>query len=44
MIARVLAFSVHQRWLVALLTVAAAAFGGLVDDQAADRCRARHHQ
>jgi heavy metal efflux system protein len=28
MIARILAFSVHQRWLVALLTVAAAAFGG----------------
>jgi heavy metal efflux system protein len=27
-IARVLSFSVHQRWLVALLTVAAAAFGG----------------
>ena len=27
MIARVLAFSVHQRWLVALLTLAAAAFG-----------------
>jgi heavy metal efflux system protein len=28
MIARILAFSVHQRWLVVLLTVAAAAFGG----------------
>jgi heavy metal efflux system protein len=28
MIARVLSFSVHQRWLVALLTLAAAAFGG----------------
>ncbi len=28
MIARILAFSVHQRWLVALLTLAAAAFGG----------------
>jgi cobalt-zinc-cadmium resistance protein CzcA len=28
MIARVLSFSVHQRWLVVLLTVAAAAFGG----------------
>src|ERR1700730_2092037 len=28
MIARVLSFSVHQRWLVALLTVAAATFGG----------------
>ena len=27
MIARVLSFSVHQRWLVALLTLAAAAFG-----------------
>lgn len=27
MIARILAFSVHQRWLVALLTLAAAAFG-----------------
>jgi cobalt-zinc-cadmium resistance protein CzcA len=27
MIARVLSFSVHQRWLVALLTAAAAAFG-----------------
>ncbi|MGL4284722.1 MAG: efflux RND transporter permease subunit [Phreatobacter sp.] len=27
MIARVLAFSVHQRWLVVLLTMAAAAFG-----------------
>ena len=27
MIARVLSFSVHQRWLVVLLTVAAAAFG-----------------
>ena len=27
MIARVLAFSVHQRWLVALLTLAAAGFG-----------------
>ncbi|MDQ6702888.1 MAG: efflux RND transporter permease subunit, partial [Pseudomonadota bacterium] len=28
MIARILAFSVHQRWLVVLLTIAAAAFGG----------------
>ncbi len=28
MIARILAFSVHQRWLVALLTLAAAALGG----------------
>ena len=28
MIARILSFSVHQRWLVVLLTVAAAAFGG----------------
>jgi heavy metal efflux system protein len=28
MIARVLSFSVRQRWLVVLLTVAAAAFGG----------------
>src|SRR3984893_12366577 len=28
MIARVLSFSVQQRWLVALLTLAAAAFGG----------------
>jgi heavy metal efflux system protein len=28
MIARILAFSVHQRWLVVLLTVAAAAIGG----------------
>ena len=28
MIARVLSFSVYQRWLVALLTLAAAAFGG----------------
>ena len=28
MIARVLSFSVHQRWLVVLLTLAAAAFGG----------------
>ena len=27
MIARILAFSVHQRWLVVLLTIAAAAFG-----------------
>ena len=27
MIARVLSFSVHQRWLVVLLTLAAAAFG-----------------
>ena len=43
MIERILAFSVRNRWLVLLLTLAAAAWGLWSLDQATDRPRSRHY-
>ena len=44
MIKRVLAFSVHQRWLLVLLTFAASALGVWSLQPAADRRCPGHHQ